>query len=52
MNLTQRTAEKLDLLRVGPVAGLEADPASSFHKSVNEVSQFSQDKQTEHKIDP
>ena len=50
--LGQKTAEKLDLLRVGPAPGLEADLASSLHKSVNEVSQYSQDKPTEHKIDP
>ena len=50
--LGQKTAEKLDLLGVGPAPGLEADTASSLHKSVNEVSQYSQDKPTEHKIGP
>eukprot|EP00112_Aurelia_sp_Birch-Aquarium-sp1_P015403 Seg3408.2 transcript_id=Seg3408.2/GoldUCD/mRNA.D3Y31 product="putative protein K02A2.6" protein_id=Seg3408.2/GoldUCD/D3Y31 len=47
--LGQKTAEKLDLLRVGPALGLEADPASSLHKAVNEISQ---DKSTEHRIGP
>ena len=50
--LGQKTAEKLDLVRVGPAPGLKADPASSLHKLVNEVSQYSHDKPTEHKIDP
>ena len=33
--LGQMTAEKLDLLRVGPAPGLEAKTASSLHQSVN-----------------
>eukprot|EP00795_Rhopilema_esculentum_P004164 gene4164-biopygen11942 len=47
--LGQKTAEKLDILRVGPVLGSKADPTNSLHKSVNEISQ---EKPTEHKIDP
>eukprot|EP00795_Rhopilema_esculentum_P017882 gene17882-biopygen1759 len=47
--LGQKTAEKLDILRVGPVLGSKADPTNSLHKSVNEISQ---EKPTEHRIDP
>ena len=47
--LGQKTAEKLDILRVGPVLGSKADPTNSLYKSVNEISQ---EKPTEHKIDP
>ena len=47
--LGKKTAEKLDFLRVGPALGLEADPANSLHKSLNEISQ---DKSTEYKIEP
>ena len=47
--LGQKTAEKLDVLRVGPVLGPKTDPKNSLHKSVNEISH---EKPTEHKIDP
>ncbi len=47
--LGQKTAEKLEILRVGPAQDSDSDSSSLKYNSVNEISQ---DKQSTHKIDP